>query len=152
MPLSKDLREFVECLNSNGVEYLVVGALAVSWHGYPRYSADIDFFISASPENAARVLRSIHQFGFGSLGLTVDDFTAPARVIQLGQEPNRIDLMTSISGISFDEAWQTRVRGELDGIRVDFIGREALLRNKEASGRGKDRIDVEELRKQRPSS
>ncbi len=152
MPLSKDLREFVECLNSNGVEYLVVGALAVSWHGYPRYSADIDFFVRASAGNAARVLRSIQEFGFGSLGLTVDDFTAPARVIQLGHEPNRIDLMTSISGVSFDDAWQTRVQGELDGIMVHFIGRDALLRNKEASGRGKDRIDVEELRKQIPKS
>ena len=152
MPLSKDLREFVECLNSNGVEYLIVGALAVSWHGYPRYSADIDFFISASEENAARLLLAIQQFGFGSLGLTVEDFTAPARVIQLGHEPNRIDLMTSISGISFEEAWQTRAPGDLDGILVHFIGREALLRNKEASGRGKDRIDVEELRKQKPNS
>ena len=152
MPLSKDLREFVECLNSNGVEYLIVGALAVSWHGYPRYSADIDFFISASEENAARLLLAIQQFGFGSLGLTVEDFTAPARVIQLGHEPNRIDLMTSISGVSFDDAWQTRVPGELDGILVPFIGRDALLRNKEASGRGKDRIDVEELRKQKPNS
>ena len=152
MPLSRDLREFVECLNSNGVEYLVVGALAVSWHGYPRYSADIDFFVRASAGNAARLLRSIQEFGFGSLGLTVDDFTAPARVIQLGHEPNRIDLMTSISGVSFDDAWQTRVQGELDGIMVHFIGRDALLRNKEASGRGKDRIDVEELRKQIPKS
>ncbi len=152
MPLSKDLREFVECLNSNGVEYLVVGALAVSWHGYPRYSADIDFFVGAVPSNAARVLLAIQQFGFGSLGLTVEDFTAPARVIQLGHEPNRIDLMTSISGVSFEDAWQTRVLGDLDGIPVHFIGRDALLRNKEASGRGKDRIDVEELRKQKPNS
>lgn len=152
MPLSKDLREFVEFLNSNGVEYLVVGALSVAWHGYPRYSADIDFFVNASPANASRVLNAIQQFGFGSLGLTVEDFTAPARVIQLGHEPNRIDLMTSISGVSFDDAWQTRVEGELDGILVHFIGRDALLRNKEASGRGKDRIDVEELRKQYPNS
>lgn len=152
MPLSKDLREFVECLNSNGVEYLVVGALAVSWHGYSRYSADVDFFVRAVPSNAACILRAIQQFGFGSLGLTVDDFTAPARVIQLGHEPNRIDLMTSISGVSFEDAWQTRVQGELDGLVVHFIGRDALLRNKEASGRSKDRIDVEELRKQKPNS
>ncbi len=152
MPLSKDLREFVECLNSNGVEYLIVGALAVSWHGYPRYSADVDLFVNASPPNAIRVLAAIQQFGFGSLGLTADDFTAPARVIQLGHEPNRIDLMTSISGVGFEDAWQSRVAGELDGIPVNFIGREALLRNKDAAGRGKDRIDAEELRKQGPNS
>ena len=118
MPLSKDLREFVECLNSNGVEYLIVGALAVSWHGYPRYSADVDLFVNASPPNAIRVLAAIQQFGFGSLGLTADDFTAPARVIQFGQEPNRIDLMTSISGVGFEDAWQSREAGELDGIPV----------------------------------
>lgn len=152
MPLSKDLREFVECLNSNAVEYLIVGALAVSWHGYPRYSADIDFFLNASPSNAARVLGAIREFGFGSLEISLDDLTAPARVIQLGQEPNRIDLMTSISGVGFDEAWQTRVEGSLDGIAVNFIGRAALLRNKASTGRAKDRLDVEELRKQDPSN
>ena len=152
MPLSKDLREFVECLNSNEVEYLVVGALAVSWHGFPRYSADIDFFIHADPENAARVLRAIQQFGFGSLEISTSDLTAPLRVIQIGVEPNRIDLMTSISGVGFEEAWKTRVGGDIDGVPVNFIGKAALLRNKEAAGRGKDRIDAEELRKlDRPS-
>jgi hypothetical protein len=151
MPLSKDLREFVECLNSNKVEYLVVGALAVSWHGYARYSADIDFFIRATPENANRILRAIQQFGFGGLDVTVDDLTLPGRVIQLGREPNRIDLMTAISGVSFQDAWKTRVEGQLDGITVSFIGRTALLRNKEATGRAKDRIDAEELRKLGPS-
>jgi nitrous oxide reductase len=81
------------------------------------------------------------------LGLTADDFTVPNRVIQLGQEPNRIDLMTSISRVTFEEAWQTQVQGDLDGLPTKFIGRAALLRNKDASGRGKDRIDAEELRK-----
>ena len=125
MPLSKDLREFVECLNSSRVEYLIVGALAVSWHGYPRYSADVDFFVRASPENASRILHAIQQFGFGSLGLTGDDFTLPNRVIQLGQEPNRIDLMTSISGVAFEEAWQTQVQGDLNGVPTNLSG--ALL-------------------------
>lgn len=152
MPLSKDLREFVECLNSNGVEYLIVGALAVARHGYPRYSADVDFFLSASPANADRAVAAIRQFGFGSLGLTVHEFTTPGRVIQLGHEPNRIDLLTSISGVSFEEAWQGRLAGDLDGIPVFFIGREALLRNKDAAGRGKDRVDAEELRKLNPGT
>ena len=147
MPLSKDLREFVECLNSHKVEYLVVGALAVSWHGFPRYSADIDFFVRASSDNARRILSAIHAFGFASLPLKAHDFTTPNRVIQVGQEPNRIDLMTSISGVAFEEAWLTRVPGTIDGITVQFIGREALLRNKAASGRPKDRIDIEELQK-----
>ena len=146
MPLSKDLREFVECFNSNRVEYLMVGALAVSWHGYSRYSADIDFFVRPTAENAAKVLNALRQFGFGGLNITVGDLTAAARVIQLGQEPDRIDLLTAISGVTFDEAWAGRVPGEVDGTPVMVIGREALLRNKDASGRGKDRIDAEKPR------
>ncbi len=152
MPLSKDLREFIECLNSNEVEYLIVGALAVSWHGFPRYSADIDFLIRPSQANAARVLRALSQFGFGILDITASDLTVTGRVIQLGYEPNRIDLMTSITGVSFDDAWDDRASGDLDGLPVNFIGRSSLLRNKEATGRAKDRIDAEELRKQKPSS
>jgi hypothetical protein len=150
MSLSKDLREFIECLNSNRVEYLIVGALAVSWHGYPRYSADVDFLVRPSRGNAELLLTAIGQFGFGSLDISMDDLTTPGKVIQLGYEPNRIDLMTSVTGVSFDEAWQTRSFGDLDGIPVNFIGRTALLRNKESTGRAKDRIDAEELRKQDP--
>ncbi len=150
MPLSKDLQEFVECLNSNKVEYLIVGALAVSWHGFPRFSADIDFFLRPSVENAERVLRAIRQFGFGSLPVMIEDLVTPGQVIQLGHEPNRIDLMTSISGVAFEEAWPARVEGQIDGVPMTFIGRAALLRNKEATGRSKDRIDLEELLKQDP--
>ena len=88
MPLSRDLREFIECLNSNEVEYLIVGALAVSWHGFARYSADIDFLIRPSQANAARVLRALSQFGFGSLDLSASDLTFSGKVIQLGYEPS----------------------------------------------------------------
>lgn len=106
----------------------------------------------ASPQNAGRILTVLREFGFGNLSLTVADLLTPAQVIQLEYEPNRIDLLTSISGVDFEDAWQSRAGGHLDGIPVHFIGLEALLRNKEASGRGKDRIDAEELRKaQRPT-
>ena len=148
MPLSKDSREFIECLNSNKVEYLIVGALAVSWHGFPRYSADIDFFLRASRSNAECVLRAIGQFGFGSVDITAEDLLTPGRVIQLGREPNRIDLLTSISGVAFEDAWSTRVEGDIDGLAVTIIGREALLRNKASTGRAKDQIDLEELKRQ----
>jgi hypothetical protein len=148
MPLTRDLREFIECLNSNGVEYLIVGALAVSWHGFPRYSGDIDFLIRPDPSNAELVLRALGQFGFGSLDIAASDLTTPGKVIQLGYEPNRIDLMTSLTGVSFDEAWEGRAAGRLDEIPVYFIGRAALLRNKDATGRPKDMIDAIELRKQ----
>lgn len=152
MPLSKDLREFVECLNSNEVEYLIVGALAVSWHGFPRYSGDIDFLIRPSEANAERLLRAIAQFGFGGIGISAADLTVPGKVIQLGREPNRIDLLTSVTGVPFDDAWDDRSPGHLDGLPVNFIGRSSLLRNKDATGRAKDRIDAEELRKQNPSA
>ena len=94
MPLSRGLREFIECLNSNEVDYLVVGALAVSWHGFPRYSADVDFLIRPSHANAERVLRATADFGFGSLDISAAYLTIQGKVIQLGHEPNRIDLMT----------------------------------------------------------
>src|SRR4051812_43926091 len=99
MPLTKDSREFVECLRSNKVEFLIVGALAVSWHGFSRYSGDIDLFVRPTRDNAARLMLALQQFGFSALGISLDDLSTENRVIQLGVEPNRIDLMTSISGI-----------------------------------------------------
>src|SRR5438270_11719699 len=102
MPLSRDLREFIECLNSNEVDYLIVGALAVSWHGFPRYSADVDFLVRPSGENALRMLKALAQFGFSSLGISAGDLTAAGQVFQLGHEPNRIDLRTSVTGVSFE--------------------------------------------------
>jgi hypothetical protein len=150
MPMSRDLREFVECLNSNKADYLIVGALAVSWHGFPRYSGDIDFLVRPTLENAQRVRSALVQFGFGELDVSLTDLTAPGKVIQLGYEPNRIDLMTSITGVSFESAWESRVSGELDGLSVFFIGRAALLQNKDSTGRNKDKIDADQLRRQRP--
>jgi hypothetical protein len=105
-----------------------------------------------SKANAERALRAIAQFGFGSLGISTADLTVPGKVIQLGFEPNRIDLMTSVTGVTFDAAWDDRSPGLLDGLPVNFIGRSSLLRNKDATGRAKDRIDAEELRKQKPST
>jgi hypothetical protein len=151
MRIQKDLREFVELLNSNGVEYLVVGAFAVAHHGYPRYTGDLDLLVRPSAENAARVLRTLSQFGFGMLDVVSGDLHYEGKVVQLGVPPNRIDLITSVSGVSFDEAWASREDGELDGVPVRFIGRDALLRNKESTGRAKDLGDAEELRKRRRS-
>jgi len=142
MPLSKDLREFVELLNSNGVEYLVVGGFAVSYHGFARYTGDIDFLVRPSKENSHRVLAALAQFGFGKVGVQADDFQSPGKVVQLGVPPNRIDMITSISGVSFDDAWDSRTPGTLDGIATQYIGREALIHNKESTGRVKDLGDA----------
>jgi hypothetical protein len=149
MPLSKDLREFVALLNSNKVDYLVVGAFAVAYHGYPRYTGDLDILIRPTAENAQRVLQAISQFGFGGLDISAQDLQTTGRVVQFGVRPNRIDLVTSISGLAFEEAWTSRSEASLDGVLTYFIGKEALIRNKQATGRAKDLGDAEELRKRK---
>ena len=145
MNLEKDLREFIELLNALDVHYMVVGAFAVAYHGHPRYTGDIDLFIERTPENADRLMQVIQKFGFGDLDLSVDDFLQEDQVIQLGISPNRIDLLTFLSGISFHEAWTTREHGEIDGLNVPFISKEMLKRNKAASGRIQDLADLEQL-------
>ncbi|MFN0101588.1 MAG: nucleotidyltransferase [Bryobacteraceae bacterium] len=150
MPLSKHLREFAELLNSNGVEFVIVGAYAVVWHGFPRYTADLDLLVRPTAANAAIIVEAIRQFGFGSLGISQDDLAHPNKVVQLGVEPYRIDLITSISGVSFDEAWAGKLAGDLDGVPVYFIGLDDLIRNKESAGRPKDLGDAGELRRRKP--
>jgi hypothetical protein len=145
MRLQRDLREFIELLNSESVEYAVVGGWALGFHGRPRYTQDIDILIQATPANAARLEIAINRFGFGSLGLTANDFLAPGQVIQLGQPPNRIDLLTSLTGLTAEETWPSVEPGELDGINVFFLGRAALIKNKKATDRPRDRADVDEL-------
>lgn len=145
MRLQRDLREFIGLLNSENVEYAIVGGWALGFHGRPRYTQDIDLLIRATRANANRLRIAIDRFGFGSLGLIAQDFLVPGQLIQLGHPPNRIDLLTSLTGISDDEVWQSVQHGELDGIPVAFIGRGALIKNKKATDRPQDRADVEEL-------
>ena len=143
MRLSSDLREFVELLNSAGVEYLVVGAHSLAFHAKPRYTGDLDILVRSTPDNATRLVAALHQFGFADL--STSDFLVPEQVIQLGRAPHRIDLLTSISGVSTDEAFATSIPAQLDGIPVSIIGREALIRNKRAVGRPQDLADLELL-------
>lgn len=143
--LQHDLREFIVLLNSHGVEYLVVGGHAVAYHGHPRFTGDIDFLIRAAQSNAQRVLNVLHAFGFGDLGITEGDLVGPGRIIQLGHPPNRIDVLTSISGVDFESAWQSRVETLIGDQPVNLLGWEDLLRNKRASGRQKDLADLEKL-------
>jgi hypothetical protein len=144
MNLPKDLKEFVELLNAFDVRFLIVGAFAVGYHGHPRYTSDIDIFVDKSAENAELLLKAIHEFGFGDIGLSKEDFMKKDQLIQLGVAPNRIDMMT-LSGVSFDEAWSSREFGELGGITLPFISREMLKRNKAATGRSQDLADLEHL-------
>lgn len=143
--LQSDLKEFIELLNSHEVEYLIVGGHAVAFHGHPRFTGDIDFFVRATPANIQRVLAALKAFGFGELGISVDDLLSPGRVVQLGHPPNRIDLMNAVSGLEFGEAWQRRIKTIMDDQQVNLIGWEDLLTNKRASGRQKDAADVEKL-------
>ena len=145
MNLEADLREFIELLNALKVRYIVVGAFAVAYHVYPRYTGDIDLFIERSSENAQAIVNAIQQFGFGDLGLSTEDFLQEDQVIQLGVAPNRIDLLTFLSGVEFQEAWTTRVQGEIAGLSVPVISKELLKKNKAASGRSQDIADLEYL-------
>jgi predicted nucleotidyltransferase len=138
-------RPFIELLNSKGVEYVIVGGFALAFHGRPRYTGDIDFLIRSTAENAGKLAAVLAEFGFASLGLTVDDLVRPDSIVQLGYPPNRIDLLTSLSGVDAESVWEARVEGELDGLPIHFIGREELIRNKRASGRAQDRADLEAL-------
>src|SRR5688572_4027380 len=108
MKLERDLREFIELLNARDVRYVIVGAFALAHHGRPRYTGDIDFFVDSSLQNAELLSQVLKQFGFANIGIVEEDFTAADQVVQLGVEPHRMDLMTSISAVSFEEAWNTR--------------------------------------------
>lgn len=128
---------------------MIVGAFAVAYHGVPRATGDIDVFVKPSPENARRVYDGLARFGapLVSAGVMPSDFETPGVVYQIGQPPRRIDVLTEISGVSFDEAWATRRTVQLEGRDVHFIGREELLRNKKAAGRPKDLVDISLLGK-----
>lgn len=145
MTLFPDWREFIELLNSHSVDYVIVGAWARAFHGVPRSTGDIDFFVRSSAENADKLLGVLDRFGFASLGITREDFLAPGRIIQLGVEPYRIDIITGISGVSFEEAWHDRIRGEIDGIPAVFLSLRLFRRNKRAAGRAKDLADLDAI-------
>ena len=147
MKLQKDLREFIELLNSHGVEYLVVGGHAVAFHGYPRYTGDIDFLVRRSEENASRIVAVLEAFGFAGAHELKASLTQPEKIVQLGRPPNRIDILTSASGVDFEEVWNLAISTELDGLPVRFPDFRSLLKNKRASGRPKDLADVDELEK-----
>ena len=124
---------------------MVVGGYAVSFHSRPRATGDIDLWVEPTAANAARVFRALRVFGAPLQGLVEADLTQPEVVYQIGVPPRRIDLLTSLTGLSFDEAWADRTPGLLGGLEVHFLGREALIRNKRALGRARDLADLESL-------
>ncbi len=142
MHLSPDFRELVAYFHAREVRFLIVGAHAMALHGRPRYTGDVDVWIDPAPENAGRVAAALVDFGFQSLGLTDADLATPDRVIQLGFPPNRIDLLTGLSGVSFEPCYQQRVTVTLQTTRLPVIGLECLRANKRATGRLQDLADL----------
>jgi hypothetical protein len=145
MALSKDWREFLELLNSRGVDYVIVGAQSLAFHGRPRYTGDLDILVRPTLENARILVDLLNQFGFAQSGFKETNFLEPEQMIQLGRAPNRIDLLTSISGVTTDEAFATKVSAILDGVPVFVLGKDALVRNKRAVARPQDLADLETL-------
>jgi hypothetical protein len=143
--LNQDFKEFIQSLNDNHVRYLVVGGYAVALHGYPRYTKDIDIWIESKPTNAARIVSALEQFGFGSLGVKESDFLVKDQIVQLGYAPNRIDIITSLPGVSFKECYIKRIAVEVDGVTVYFIDLDNLRKNKKATGKLQDLADLEKL-------
>jgi predicted nucleotidyltransferase len=143
--LPPDFKEFLKLLNNNGVQYLLVGGYAVAYHGYPRATADMDIWIEVDPSNASKLLDALKEFGFNSPDLSVELFLEKEKVVRMGVPPIRIEILTSISGVTFEECFQSRITDELDGIEVNVISLPHLKANKEASGRHKDLDDLENL-------
>lgn len=143
--LSKDFKEFIELLNGHRVRYLVVGGYAVAFHGYPRYTKDLDVWIELSPENADNVIKALEAFGFGSLGIKPEDFLESDQIIQLGYPPNRIDILTTLKKVNFEDCYKERVEVEIQGLKINFIDLENLKQNKRATGRPQDLADADNL-------
>jgi len=150
--LPSDFRDLLEILSRNRVEYMVVGGYALSLYASPRATGDIDLFIKIDPENAKRILRSLEEFGFGSLDVSEEDLLTPAQIIQLGYPPNRIDFLTSIEGVSWEEAFGNRKQVIQNGLTLSVIGKEELIKNKLSTGRLKDMADAEQIRKDTDNS
>lgn len=144
--LNQDFREFIALLEKHGVEYLIVGGYAVAFHGFPRYTGDIDFFVAVSESNATGLLAVFEDFGFGNIGIDKADFQQPDFVVEIGREPRKIQVLTGIDGVTFEECRQHGITETYGGMSLNFIGIDELLRNKLAAARAKDLIDVHALR------
>jgi hypothetical protein len=142
---TQDFREFVELLNKHNAEYLIVGGYAVAIHGYPRYTGDLDIWLNPTKENVAKVLNALSEFGFSSLDIKETDLLKIGNIIQLGYPPVRIDLLTAIDGVDFDDCFNNKVDLEIDDINIKFLGKNDLIKNKQQSGRFRDLDDLRNL-------
>jgi hypothetical protein len=145
MEAQPDFRDLLELFNGHKVDYMIVGGYALAFHGAPRYTGDMDLFVKPDSGNAQRILAALDEFGFGSVGLTAADFESPNQVVQLGVPPVRVDIITSITGVSWEEAVSGWVEGNYGDLSVHYIGRDDFIINKRAINRKKDLADLEAL-------
>src|SRR5437868_130095 len=145
--LNPDFKDMLSCLKDAEVEFVIVGAYALAAHGFPRATGDIDIWVRNSSDNAQKIMAALVKFGAPISNLSEKDFTSPDMVVQIGVEPCRIDLLTSISGVEFDEAWGNKVGITIDDLEIYVLSKADLLKNKSATGRDKDQGDISWLEK-----
>lgn len=145
MNLNPDFHEFVKSFVAHNVRFLIIGGYAVAAHGHPRYTKDLDVWVWADPENSDRILAALDSFGFGNVGLTAEDFEAPNSIIQLGNEPQRIDILTTATGLNFMDAYENRMLVSIGDVQVPFVSLDDLRANKLSTGRLQDLADVDAL-------
>jgi hypothetical protein len=141
--MNQDFVDLLRAFVAHDVRFLIVGAYALALYGRPRATGDLDVWVDATPENAPRIVRALASFGAPMDQVSEADFSSPGVVLQLGVAPARIDILTALTGLAFEEAWRGRVHEGLGDVAVDFIGRESFIRNKRATGRAKDLGDIE---------
>ncbi len=146
MRLERDYEELLKLFNRHKVKYCIVGAFALAYYVRPRYTKDLDITVEASPENGKKIIAALEEFGFGSLDLSPDDFAKEKEVIQLGYEPIRIDLLTSIKGVKFKDLWKNKKTGTYGKQKVFFANIDHLIKNKAALNRAQDKADLAALR------
>ena len=148
MEAQQDFKELLALLNEHKVEYVIVGGYALAFHGAPRYTGDHDILVKPDSRNAERILAALDNFGFGELDISTADFEKPDVVVQLGVAPVRVDIITSLTGVDWEQTYSGRVRGQYGDVPVDYIGREQFIANKRAVGRKRDIADLESLGEQ----
>jgi predicted nucleotidyltransferase len=149
MVLNKDLREFVGLLNEKGVKYLVIGGYAVAYHGYPRYTKDIDIWVWLNEENAQKVIETIKAFGMASMQILVEDLLNKNSVIQLGMPPNRIDILMDLETLDFETCYAQKEITHIDGLQIAFLDFDSLIQSKLAAGRPQDKVDAKKLKERK---
>jgi hypothetical protein len=152
MEIQKDFEDLCASLNAHNVDYLVVGGYALAFHGAPRFTGDLDIFLRPTPENVNKLAAALRDFGFRGSDIHPDDMLRERTLLQLGRPPLQVHIMSSLTGVSWETAWESRQLGAYGGVPVCFLGRQAFIANKRAIGRAKDLADIEALEDRGPAA